>query len=1162
MSLNKVTEVNDVNMNDVTYIVHEKQIQEYWNGLDCKSDVYSMMLRKVENKNNFVFTDGPPFCSSNSLHMGHILVSFIKDAVLRYLYANGFNCLNKMGFDCHGLPMEMVAYKELKISTNSEVHDMGINVFNKFCKDKVHEFSENWYPIFNRIGRLNDKKNSYKTMDTPFMESVWWVFKQLWDKKLVSREYEIMPYSIKCSTPLSNFEAGSSYKNIQTESIYVLFPLKDRPNINFVAWTTTPWTLPSNVSLCVNPKARYVLLTDTKGLKYVVSENCVTGSKIKYVNKEYFGIGSDLVGMEYIPPFNYLRRDSYKVISADFVITDVESKESNEKRNTKKKVKTDKLDEKDDKKEKKEIEDDLEGSGEQENTASLGFGTGIVHIAPYHGKDDMDACLSNNIITIDEIESCGLVDEEGKYVSIVTEYAGQEVFTANDKIIDDLRKRGLVLRSQMMKHNYPHCPRTDTPLIYKAIRSFFIDVPSIGDNLVNNNEKVRWIPSYVGEKRFHNWIKNPKKWGVSRNRFFGTPINVWISDDGLEMRCFGSIQDVIDAGKDFNDDSVLNKLKTDIHVEFVKDIVIPSLQGKGLLTHSGLVFDCWFESGCVPLAQYHYPFENKDCVDDRTGEGFLTDFVAEGLDQTRGWFYTLMVISTALFNKPAFKTVVCSGLVLDENGVKFSKRYGNFKEPLQLLNKHGADIMRLYLLSSCAVRAEPLLFTETFIEQMKQRTIPWINAVKLFIEHKINFLKKKTGSVFDGFAYMRTNNVTDLWILSRIGSLINDVRFKMDEFNLDSAVKNCIDFIEDLTNWYVKFNRDRLKGLVCNEEWIVSLSVLHRVLFTYAKVMTPFTPFLSEYMYSFLKSECMPEDQLYSIHLCKYPTNTDFPHDVSVLNEFKRMQQLVYFVRKLRMKTKKATSIRVPLKRMLAVHCDPEFLESVKKLEPLIKEELNILTFEYKLENEFVSFKLIPNNKTIGQTFKTNASQIKNQLLLQPIEKLREHFMDPCSTFTVLIDNKHIDIGAEFLTIEKTVVMDKDGPNTLTETEDGLTISLDTTYDEEIESLYTVRMFFSHVQNMRKDALLRPWNTIRLFVTNTESKLLHSIVSNKDKFESKMKCVVECCNDSELVKVRNELNTFNSCFTLESSNVNNQIDITIGWKKQLNRSIDYTFFTE
>lgn len=1085
-------------MDDTTYIAHETGVMKMWD----ETDLYGKIMSNTNNGEIFRFCDGPPFVSANTLHFGHLLVAYIKDVILRHHYKRGEKCLNKLGFDCHGLPVEMIAYKLLNISSNKEVHAMGIDKFNAFCKKTVNEFAGAWYPIYDRVGRLVDKKNTYKTMDTKFMESTWWVFNELWKKSLVLREYEVMPFSTKCSTPLSNFEAGSSNKNIKTESIFVLFPIKNS-DLNIVAWTTTPWTLPSNVALCVNPNAMYVILTDAKGVKYVVAEKCVAECKIKFTKQEPYKLGKDIVGTEYIPPYNYLNRAIYKIVADDFVL--VEPKENKDD-------KSEEVDQNDDQNEKSQVQD--------AEKHSKFVGTGIVHIAPAFGVDDMNVCITNNIVTMDDIEHCCPVDNEGKYTSTVSDYEAQHVFEANDKIILELKNRGIVLRSYNYTHSYPHCPRTDTPLIYKAVKSFFIDVPKIKDQLVANNKKVTWVPEYVGSRRFHSWISNVKKWGISRQRYFGTPIPVWISDDGEEMQCFGSIKDLLDAA------GLSHMTLDDIHPEFIDSILIPSKKGKGYLKRDNCVMDCWFESGCVPMAQYHYPFENKLSVDDRIGEGYLTDFIAEGLDQTRGWFYTLFVLSVALFDKPPAKTIVTTGLILDENGLKFSKRYGNFKDPMPVLDEHGADVMRLYLLSSPAVRAEPLKFTEKNIHMLKQRLIPYINVVKFYNEHKTNF--EKSGNKFDDSH--KTNeydgyNVSDQWILSRIGSLINDVHDKLDTYQIDAGVKLSLDFIDDLANWYVKFNRDRLKGMVDVDQWRMSLTVLHKVLMSYCNMMSPFTPYLSEYLYGILNGNDNTVSRS-SIHLIAYPSVDSFVKQENTEIKFRRLQNVIIKIRKLRDMSNGFTSLKTPIKKVTFISHDESYMSDVKEFEELVQDECNCLSFDYRSQNEFTSYKIIPNHKSMGIKFKTMANALKKELdkITYFDPTMKEIVIELNNTSYELVKDKDF----ELVPIMKFDENQKNVLTTGTENDD-ITIQIDTTIDEETTNMFLVRNFIAHVQSMRKDLHLRPWNSIKLYmvVPNDHDVKKFEMQTILRKYNNKIYERLKC--NLEIVSSVSEVDTIKSC---------------------------------
>lgn len=1000
---------------DITSFDHS--IQEYWKD----NNLYASLVNSNPSQSSlFRFCDGPPFVSANTLHFGHLLVGYIKDMILRWNTMHGINSLNKLGYDCHGLPMEMLAYKLLGLKNNADVESLGIKNFNEFCKQTVVEYSGNWNPIYDRIGRMHDQNDTYKTMDKEFMESVWWIFKQLWNKGLVLREYEVMPFSIKCSTPLSNFEAGSNYKEVETESAFVLFPLKKDPNINFVAWTTTPWTLLSNIALAVNPNALYVALTDKKGKKYIVCETCVEASGIKYASIEKYALGSEIIGEEYIPPFNVLNRDKYCVIQGDFVTT-------------------------------KEIKKDKKDNDDESHNF---IGTGIVHIAPAHGKEDFDASINANIINAKDVETCCIVNNEGIYTC--GDYKDMEVFEANGKIIIDLKEKGIILRTMKLKHSYPHCPRTDTPLIYKIVKSFFIDVPQIKDKLVEANKKIKWVPEVIGSNRFNNWIKDAKRWGVSRQRYFGTPIPVFISDDGEEMECFGSIAEL---------EEVTNMKFNDIHPEFLMNIGYKSKSGR--IMHLSLdCLDCWFESGAVPFAQYHYPFNphTRDFVESGIRNGYLCDFIAEGLDQTRGWFYTLLVISVALFDVPPAKTILCTGLVLDENGVKFSKRYGNFKDPMEELDKYGADTLRLYLLSSPAVRAEPLRFTDKFIKQLQMRITPWIHAINFYTEYRTAFDKK--GNIFIENAYEKATNICDQWILTRISTLIADIEKYMGDYQIDRATSNIIDFIDDLTNWYIKLNRERLKGNEGVEEQTIALSVLLKVIDTFNTLSAPFMPFTAEKINMIINND---DDNYQSIFLNQIQNplicyNTSFP----------LIQKTICMIRKIRDRSKDFKSVKKPIKSITIV-TDNDSKIGID--ERYIIGETNVIAINYKSLQDYKQYKITLNNKAVGKKYGKNLGDIK-QYIQNMNQEMITKFYDSQQIETeygILINNEDYTISSthDFST-------DKDENNQQIAIDNDIVIIADLTMDEDTMLVYDARLFINRIQNKRKENGLHSWDEISI----------------------------------------------------------------------------------
>ncbi|CAH8626208.1 unnamed protein product [Heterobilharzia americana] len=580
----------------------EMNVLSFWES----HDTFQISLRQSAGKPRFTFYDGPPFATGLP-HYGHLLAGTIKDIVTRYAHQRGHHVERRFGWDCHGLPVEYEVDKELGITGPHDVEKMGVACYNDKCRAIVMRYSSQWEKVTNRLGRWIDFKNDYRTMYPWFMESVWWVFKQLYDKGLVYRGLKVMPFSTACSTPLSNFEAGQNYKDVQDPAIVVSFPLDSDPEVSLIAWTTTPWTLVSNLALCMHPDKEYVKILDLpKNRIFVIMKARLTSlykQESDYKILETFR-GKSMEGLTYQPPFNYfihLKKESgaFRILCDPYVTEDV--------------------------------------------------GTGIVHQAPYFGEDDFRVCLINGVISKDTTMICP-VNPNGRFTDEIQDFAGMYVKDADKCICQSLKQRGRLIHQSTITHSYPFCWRSDTPLIYKAIPTWFIRVEQLVDKLLANNAKCQWVPDFVREGRFANWLRDARDWAVSRNRFWGTPIPIWASDDLEEVVCIGSIAEL----------KLLSGVEVkDLHKEFVDPITIPSATGRGVLRRISEVFDCWFESGSMPYAQIHYPFENTKVFN----EGFPADFIAEGIDQTRGWFYTLLVLSTALFDQPPFRNLIVNGIV-------------------------------------------------------------------------------------------------------------------------------------------------------------------------------------------------------------------------------------------------------------------------------------------------------------------------------------------------------------------------------------------------------------------------------------------------------------------------------------------------------------------
>ncbi|KAL4194516.1 hypothetical protein AMTRI_Chr05g59720 [Amborella trichopoda] len=907
---------------DFSFPKHEEKIVAYWEEIKA----FETQLKLTENMPEYIFYDGPPFATGLP-HYGHILAGTIKDIVTRYQSMNGYHVTRRFGWDCHGLPVEHEIDKKLGITSRNDVLEMGIDKYNEECRSIVTRYVGEWEKVVSRTGRWIDFKNDYKTMDLEFMETVWWIFAQLWEKDLVYRGFKVMPYSTGCKTPLSNFECGLNYKNVHDPSLMVAFPVIGDPDkAAIVAWTTTPWTLPSNLCVCVNANLTYVKVRDKfTGSTYIVAESRLSELPSKKSNAglpngsvqiadwspfELLGKfpGASLVGLKYVPLFDYFSELSdvaFRVVSDNYVTDD--------------------------------------------------SGTGIVHCAPAFGEDDYRVCINSSIIHKDD-DLVVAVDGDGCFIDKITDFKGRYVKDADKDIVAAVKAKGRLVNSGSIEHSYPFCWRSDTPLLYRAVPSWYVAVEKIIDQLLECNKQTYWVPDYVKDKRFHNWLENARDWAISRSRFWGTPLPIWISEDGEEKL-------VIDSVKKLED---LSGLKvTDLHRHNIDHITIPSKRGPefGVLRRVDDVFDCWFESGSMPYGYIHYPFENAELFENN----FPGQFVAEGLDQTRGciirsfycwhgtdfdyehlneagfyliiWFYTMMVLSTALFGKPAFRNLICNGLVLAGDGKKMSKRLKNYPSPMEVIDDYGADALRLYLINSPVVRAEPLRFKKDGVYGVvKDVFLPWYNAYRFLVQNakRLEIEGLAPFAPFDQATLQMSSNVLDQWINSATGSLVSFVRQEMDAYRLYTVVPYLLKFIDNLTNIYVRFNRNRLKGRTGEEDCRMALSTLYHVLLTTCKVMAPFTPFFTEVLYQNLRRVSSESEE--SIHHCSLPKaggQIEERIELSVT----RMMTVIDLARNIRERHKQP--LKTPLKSIVpcndplkyaSLRAEPEFSVLGKRL--------------------------------------------------------------------------------------------------------------------------------------------------------------------------------------------------------------------------------------
>jgi isoleucyl-tRNA synthetase len=933
------------------------------------------------------------------------------------------------------LPIEFEIEKKLNINSKEQVLELGIKNYNAACREIVMTFAGEWETIVTRLGRWIDFKNDYKTMNITFMESVWWVFKQLTEKGLVYRGLRVMPYSTGCTTPLSNFESGQNYKDVSDPAVTVMFPLDEDPSINLLAWTTTPWTLPSNLALCVNPELDYVKIKDkgTSNIYILMQARLETlyskKQKDKYEVLETFK-GATLVGKTYKPLFDYFghfkQEGAFRVLSDLYVTAE--------------------------------------------------SGTGIVHQAPGFGEDDYRVCLKHGVISQKSDIPCP-IDAGGKFTEPVTDFLGQYVKDADDNIAKHIKDMGRLVKKETIVHSYPFCWRSDTPLIYRTVPSWFVSVTTIKDQLLKNNAATYWVPNVIGTGRFHQWLADARDWSISRSRYWGTPIPMWVSDDYEEIVCVGSIEEL---------EKLTGEKITDLHREFIDHLTIDSQKGKGKLKRVEDVFDCWFESGSMPYAQNHYPFENKEKFE----KSFPADFIAEGLDQTRGWFYTLLVLGTALFDTAPFKNLIVNGLVLAEDGKKMSKRLKNYPEVNLVIDKYGADALRLYLINSPVVRAESLKFKEEGVKQViKDVFLQWFNAYRFFVQNAQSY-KRKNGSLFTSVEAESVvpTNLMDKWILSLSQSLVKFVREEMDAYRLYTVVPKLVTFIDQLTNWYVRTNRKRLKGDATDQQdWHTSLATFYNVLFTTCRIMAPFTPFLTEMMYQNLKN-IIPEDQrLDSIHFMMVPDYDASKVDIAIERAVADLQTVVVAGRLLR--DRKKISLRQPVHEYVFCNLDKQFVANVLDLQEYVKLELNCKNVRATSEiQDFVKLNADVDGHRLGKRLGKKLREVKTAVNNLPHDEIVQFVL------TGSIEVSGETLVAEDLRVTNSFAGDAD--RYVSQPEGQALIVMDFVLTPELKKEGLSREVSSRVQQLRKTAGLVATDEVDVYFSNVTGDVLTDLLNN------------------------------------------------------------------
>lgn len=973
---------------DLSFVDREKSIVEFWK----KNDIFEKSIEHRDGCERFTFYDGPPTANGKP-HIGHVLTRAIKDLIPRYRTMKGYKVLRKAGWDTHGLPVELEVEKALGISGKPEIEKFGIEDFVKKCKASVFTYQSEWEEMSDRVGFWADMENPYVTYHNDYIESVWWALRQIWDKGLLYKGHKIMPYCPRCGTSLSSHEVAQGYKDVKENSLIAKFKILGKDNEYILAWTTTPWTLPSNLALCVNPNEKYVRFTiegDENNTVYIMAEALIKSvfgedAKANILN-EY--TGEELKGTEYEPLYSFVKPDkkAYYVIADDYVT----------------------------------MED----------------GTGVVHTAPAFGEDDARVCKANGLPFIN------LVDHQGNFVKETGEWAGTFVKDADKLVIRDLKERNLCFAVIPFEHSYPFCWRCDTPLLYYACDTWFIEMTKVRDRLLANNETVNWMPDNIKHGRFGNFLENIIDWGLSRTRYWGTPLPIWECECG-HRHVVGSIAELKEMGINCPDD-------IELHKPYVDNIKLRCEKCGGEMKRVPEVIDCWFDSGSMPFAQLHYPFENKEAFE----QNFPADFISEAIDQTRGWFYTLMAISTLLFDKSPYKNVVVLGHVQDEKGIKMSKHKGNVIAPMDILNDQGSDAVRWYFYSNSAPWL-PNRFSAKNVSEAQRKFLGTLWNTYCFYVLYANI------DEFDPTKYNLCDlnlTVMDKWILSKLNNVVKTVDDYLNEYKITEATRAMNEFVDELSNWYVRRSRSRFWASELTDDKVCAYMTLYTVLVEFAKVSAPFIPFMTEEIYQNLVRS-VDENALESIHMCDFPKYDEKYNFAEIEQEMDAIRKVVILGRAARNEAN--IKNRQPLSKL--------FIQTDNKINAdyvnIILEELNIKDVELtKDASGFISYNFKPQMRTMGP---------KYGKLMRPIfDEIAK--MDGAEVMETLNSDKPICLNVQGTDVEvfkDDVLIDtqqKDG--FVSASDAGFTVVLDTNLTDELIEEGFVREIISKIQTMRKDS--------------------------------------------------------------------------------------------
>lgn len=1037
--------------NKVDFPKQEEEVLEFWQ--DNKT--FQKSLSQREGAEEFIFYDGPPFATGLP-HFGHFIPSTIKDIIPRYKTMKGFKVPRRFGWDCHGLPVENLIEKELGINSKHEIEALGVDTFNKKCRESVLRYTKEWERIITRMGRWVDFQDDYKTMNPSYMESIWAIFKRLWEKGLVYNGRYVLPYCPRCSTVLSTHELSLGYKEKQDPAVTLRFLIigvpeefSDKTLTNgktyFLAWTTTPWTLPSNLGLCLGPQIEYAKIQDcSTGDYYILATERISSY---YKNETEYKViykmtGDKFLGVTYKPLFPYFenkkKEGAFTVFNASYVTT------------------TD--------------------------------GTGIVHIAPAFGEEDAKVFKGSGIEAVEPI------DAECKFTKEVADYEGRFVKDCDKDIIVRLKKEGTLVRHETVMHQYPHCWRCSSPLIYRGIGSWFVKVEDYHDRLLKANSKIKWTPAHIKEGRFGKWLSGARDWAISRNRYWGNPLPIWKCDriECNNTECIGSIQELQEkSGQEI----------TDLHKEIVDKVTYPCpICHKGVMRRIPEVFDCWFESGSMPYAQNHYPFENKTYFESH----FPADFISEGLDQTRGWFYTLTVLAAHLFDSPAFKNCIVSGLVLASDGRKMSKSLKNYTDPEEAISKFGADAIRLFLVHSPVTQAADLRYSDEGVrEVIKNIILPLWNSYVFFVTYanidKVQvdncpFEDKNKENEADSKENEGENktlptNPLDKWLLSITQKLVKDVDLSLSDYNLSGAIDPIVQFIGQMNNWYIRRCRRRFWRGEKDKDKIDAYNTLYYALKTFCLVACPVIPFITESIYQNLKTS---EDKE-SVHLNNYPEYRQNLRDARIEERMESVQKALNLGRSLRNTFN--IKVRQPLlKASIATKNETERQDLLAMIET-IKEELNVKEVEILSdESSFVSYKVKANFKVLGAALGKNMKEAAEKiasLTSSEIKKIVEG-----EEFTITVANKPLVLDSNNVIVQRIEKEDFKVQNA-----DTITVALDVKLTPSLINEGIARDIVHSVQNLRRSLSFNLTDRINLNVAASPN-IAEAVTSNIDYIKS------------------------------------------------------------